>query len=212
MASSVIHIAVANEINKVLKRDKTKILIGSIAPDISKIVGENRNISHFIEEGASIPNMKNFLRKYHKYLQDDFVMGYYIHLYTDYLWSKYFLTEILHDNTILKKDGTSVKICGNMAKFYIYNDYTNLNIQLIEQYDLDLEIFYEPLPKLENIISEIPMDKLNLLLEKAGIIIANTKKKKSFVFDMKDVSNFIDISTKLILASLEEMNLLSAIR
>lgn len=35
MASSVIHIAVANELNKVLKKDKKSILIGSIAPDIS---------------------------------------------------------------------------------------------------------------------------------------------------------------------------------
>jgi len=207
MASSIIHIAVANEINKVLKRDKTKILIGSIAPDISKIVGENRDISHFIEDGTVVPNMKNFLKKYYNYLYDDFVMGYYIHLYTDYLWSKYFLTEILHDNTIQKKDGTSVKICGNMAKFYIYNDYTNLNIQLIEKYHLDLEIFYEPLPKLKNIITEISMNKLNLLLDKAEIIIANTKKKKNFVFDIKDVSNFIDISTKLILASLEEITI-----
>lgn len=24
----------------------------------------------------------------------DFVLGYYIHLYTDYLWFKYFMTEI----------------------------------------------------------------------------------------------------------------------
>ena len=36
MASSVIHICVANEINKIIKRNKEKILIGSIAPDIAK--------------------------------------------------------------------------------------------------------------------------------------------------------------------------------
>lgn len=39
MASSMIHIAVANEINKTLKRDNKSILIGSIAPDIAKQVG-----------------------------------------------------------------------------------------------------------------------------------------------------------------------------
>ena len=39
MASALIHIAVANEINKKLNKDKSKLLIGSRAPDISKIVG-----------------------------------------------------------------------------------------------------------------------------------------------------------------------------
>ena len=47
MASAVIHMAVASEINKVLKRDYDKLIIGSIAPDISKIVGEDKLRSHF---------------------------------------------------------------------------------------------------------------------------------------------------------------------
>ena len=47
MASSVIHICVANEINKVLKKDNRKLLIGTIAPDISKLIGESKYYSHF---------------------------------------------------------------------------------------------------------------------------------------------------------------------
>ena len=42
MASSMIHIAVAHELNKKLKIDKQKLLIGTIAPDISKLIGENK--------------------------------------------------------------------------------------------------------------------------------------------------------------------------
>ena len=58
MASSIIHIAVANEINKVLKRTSSHILIGSIAPDISKLVGETKKKSHFLTEEGDIPNIE----------------------------------------------------------------------------------------------------------------------------------------------------------
>ena len=39
MASALIHIAVASKINKKIKRKESEYLIGSIAPDIAKIVG-----------------------------------------------------------------------------------------------------------------------------------------------------------------------------
>ena len=42
MASSIIHICVAKEVNKYLKRNEKEILIGSIAPDISKQIGRTK--------------------------------------------------------------------------------------------------------------------------------------------------------------------------
>lgn len=86
MASTIIHLAVANEINKKLKRNKNQLLIGTISPDISKLIGEDKTKSHFLsDESNDIPNINKFMKKYKNYLYDDFVMGYYIHLYTDYL-------------------------------------------------------------------------------------------------------------------------------
>jgi len=205
VASSMIHIAVAHEVNKTLKRENTKILIGSIAPDLSKLVLETKVKSHFVDNDDDIPNLDKFLEEYKNNLNDDFVMGYYIHLYTDYLWTKYFITEFLNKDMITKKDGTKVKLNGNMAILYIYNDYTNLNIKLIEKYNLDLKIFYNDIPKLDNIIDEIPMNKLNLLMDKAGVIVANTKVHKSFLFDISDICKFIETSTKLILANIENI-------
>ena len=71
-------------INKTLKRDNNKILIGTIAPDISKFIGRTKLESHFLESvDNNIPNIKKFLVKYKDKLNDDFVMGYFIHLYTD---------------------------------------------------------------------------------------------------------------------------------
>ena len=90
---------------------------------------------------------------------------------------------------------------------YIYNDYTNLNIRLLDEYDLDLKIFYNDLPKFKDIIEEIRMDKLNLLIDKTSLIIENTKLRKEYVFDISNIKQFIDTSSKLILAKLEELGI-----
>lgn len=43
---------------------------------------------------------------------------------------------------ITKIDGTVVESKGHMLELYIYNDYTNLNIKLIDEYNLDLKNIY----------------------------------------------------------------------
>lgn len=206
MASSVIHICVANEINKKLKRDNKKILLGSIAPDISKQVGETKLHSHFLDSlDNSVPNMNKFLDKYKAYLNDDFVMGYYIHLYTDYIWFKYFLTEVVNNGMIRTIDGEKVKLDDDELVKYIYNDYTNLNIVLLDKYDLDLSLFYEELPELDNIIKEIPMDKLQVIVDQCGIIIENTKENKAYLFDTDNIERFIKTTTELCFSEIGNM-------
>jgi len=206
VASAVIHLAVANEINKKLNRDKSQLLIGAIAPDISKFIGEDKTKSHFLKElDSNIPDIESFLNKYKNNLTDDFVMGYFIHLYTDYLWFKYFVTEFYDKPMITKLDGTVVKCSGNMLSLYVYNDYTNLNIKLIDKYNMDLKIFYNQLPKLSNIIEEIPMDKMGLLLSQMGIIIENSKEKKDYIFNIENIEKFITTSVELILGKITEL-------
>ena len=80
MASSMIHIAVAHELNKKLMRDEQKLLIGTIAPDISKLIGKTKKDSHFLNEEENIPDLYKFLTKYKNNLSDDVVMRYYIHI------------------------------------------------------------------------------------------------------------------------------------
>lgn len=208
MASSMIHIAVANEINKKLKGDTHKLLLGAIAPDIAKLVGDPKAKSHFSsEENDNIPNLDIFLNKYKGYLNDDFVIGYYIHLYTDYLWFTYFIENIDYNSTITRIDGAKIECTRDEFVNYLYNDYTNINIKIIDKYNLDLKIFYNDIPSIPNIIKEIPMDKLNVIVDNAGIIIANSMHKKPFLFDIKNVEEFIELSTKLILSKIEELQL-----
>lgn len=207
MASSVIHICIANEINKELKRDNNKILIGAIAPDISKLLGESKFYSHFLDTPTnSIPNMNKFLDKYKNNLNDDFVLGYYIHLYTDYLWFKYFIHNIFKDNYIKELDGTLIEYTIDTFKYYIYNDYTNMNIQLINKYNFPLKIFYEEIPSIPNIISEIPMNRLDLIINKTSLLIEEAKQGKKYIFKIDDIIKFISDSKDIILKEVNKIN------
>ena len=206
MASAIIHIAVANEINKTLKKDEQKFLIGSIAPDIAKQIGMTKVLSHFQDKDDSIPNLDKFLNKYKDKLNDPFILGYYVHLYTDYLWFKYFIPELYDDDSsmIKKLNGEVIKCNGDMEKLYIYNDYTNLNRKVIDEYNLNLKIFYNSPPVFENGIDEIPMDKIDVLLDKMGLIISKTNEHKNFVFDITNIKKFVSTSVDIILSDINE--------
>ena len=197
--------AVAKKINDVLKRDYDKVLYGSIAPDISQCLGEPRKYSHFLNDDG-LPDMNRFLEKYGNKLDDDFVLGYFIHLYTDYFWFNYFITELVSHNVITKLNGDSVKLNGNMLRQYIYNDYTNLNVLLINKYSLDFEFLYsDEVRNTDMLIDEIPSDKMNVLFDKAVSIVQNSKVRKSFVFDIDNIDRFISMSVNLMLNEIESI-------
>ena len=198
MASAIIHIAVAKKLNEQLKMNEKELFLGTIAPDISKHIGQDRKVSHFLDENR-IPNLNLFLKKYNNSLNIPFIMGYYIHLFTDYLWFKYFFNEITNLKTsITLLNGDTLKCSKEEINKLIYNDYTNLNILLIEEYNLDLSLFYEEIeiPKIK--FTEIPLDKLQIIVDQMGVIIENSKKSFTYSFNLDNVKQFINTCTDLI--------------
>lgn len=206
MASSVIHMCVAKKVNEKIGYPLNPLLLGSIAPDISKHVGETKTRSHFLTDGET-EDIDRFLEKYQTKLEDPFIMGYFIHLYTDFLWNKYFISEIVENDVITLLNGDKIAADYVLYKKLIYNDYTNLNIQLLDEYQLDLSLFYEEviLPEVE--MDEIPIERLSLLIDHTGVIIENTKKKKEYVFNIEQIKAFIETCTNLICSVIEELHL-----
>lgn len=205
MASAVIHIAVAKEINKDLKMNEKELFLGTIAPDISKQLGESKVKSHFLSDDQStLPILDKFLDKYKNNLNNPFIMGYYIHLFTDYLWFKYFMPEITNSSDYIEfLSGNKIKCTKEEIEKLIYNDYTNLNISLIEEYDLDLSLFYEDI-EIPNIkFDEIPLDKLQVIVDQMGIIIENSKKEYTYSFNIDNVKQFIELCKKIISNDIE---------
>lgn len=205
MASAVIHIAVAKEINKDLKMNEKELFLGTIAPDISKQLGESKVKSHFLpNDKTDLPILDKFLDKYKNNLNNPFIMGYYIHLFTDYLWFKYFMPEITNSSDYIEfLSGNKIKCTKEEIEKLIYNDYTNLNISLIEEYDLDLSLFYEDI-EIPNIkFDEIPLDKLQVIVDQMGIIIENSKKEYTYSFNIDNVKQFIGLCKKIISNDIE---------
>lgn len=208
MASSIMHICVAKLVNNKINRDEKQLLLGSIAPDLSKEIGQTKEKTHFLDNTLDNSiNIDKFLTKYKDSLKNDFVLGYYIHLYTDYLWFKVFLPNFLKKDDFYQKNGDVVDLSYDEKLTYIYNDYTNLNIKLIDEYNISLDLFYNDYPNIDNVIEEIPTDKIQLLIDKVGIIIANSKNDKTIVFDIKNIKKFIEWSSDIIINEIYRLNI-----
>ena len=205
MASAIIHLCVAKKVNSVLKMDEKELYLGSIAPDISKQIGETKERSHFLaHKEEDVPDIYAFLNKYKETLNKPFNMGYFIHLYTDKIWFAEFIKSKLYENCVKLIDGSIVKVSEKEIMNIIYNDYTNLNVYLLDQYDLDLSLFYEDFVIPNTNIDEIPVEKLSILIDKMSLIIMNGTEKKAYMFDACTIDDFIDYCTNKILRKIDE--------
>ncbi len=205
MASAVIHLAVAKELEKYLKiENKKDYNLGAIAPDIAQQLKIEKTKSHFIYNTKSdIPNIKLFKEKYKNFMNNSFELGYFTHLYTDKLWFDGFIDSLTYSNSIKLLDGTIIHVPQKEIKELIYNDYTNLNTIIIDKYNIDLSLFYEEYQKPNTSIEEVPIDKLNILIDKMGVIIENSKLEKSYIFDITLIDNFINTCVEKIIKELK---------
>lgn len=194
MASAIIHLAVAKTLEQYLNIENPRdYYLGSIAPDISKQIGENKQESHFlINARDDIPNIELFINKYPNFKDNSFNLGYFIHLYTDKVWFSRFISQICAGNYIKLLDGTVINTTPEEMQKIVYQDYTNLNVKLLDEYKMDLSLFYEDFIKPDTELDEIPTDKLNILIDKMGLIIENSKEEKPYTFDTFLVLDFID--------------------
>lgn len=194
MASAIIHLAVAKVLEDNLHiENKKDYYLGSIAPDISKQIGQSKQKSHFLYNSkANVPNIKMFTDKYKEFKNNSFELGYYIHLVTDKIWFDEFFETIVCGQSLRLLDGTIIQTTQQEIQNILYSDYSNLNIQIIDEYQMDLSLFYEDFKIPKTKITEIPIEKLNILIDKMGIIIENSKNDKNYVCEISEIKNFIE--------------------
>ena len=207
MASAIVLLAVAKELDKKLNIiNKYDYYLGSIAPDIAKQIGKSKFESHFLKNSYkdNIPNMELFVSRYPNFIENAFDLGYYIHLYTDKLWFEDCMEKITCNSALKLLDGTIINTTEEEIQSIIYSDYTNLNIKIIDEYELDLSLFYEEfkVPKTE--IKEIPVENLDILINKMGIIIENSKEEKKYSIDINIIKEFITSTSEKIMEELDK--------
>ena len=206
MASAIIHLAIAKELENKLEIDDHKdYFLGSIAPDIAKQIGMPKSTSHFSHNSRNdIPDINLFVKRYPTFKYNSFNLGYFIHLYTDKIWYEEIITKISNGESIKLLDGTTINTSKEEISQLIYSDYTNLNKDLIDEYNLDLSLFYEEFKVPDTSLNEIPINKLDILINKMGIIIENSQKEKQYTFDIYLVKEFIKDCTNRILEEIKK--------
>ena len=194
MASTLTHLAVAKKVLEHIEVDNIKdYYLGAIAPDISKQIGQNREISHFLYNTRDdIPNINLFIKNYPLFKYNSFDLGYFTHLYTDKEWNREFLPRYTKENKIKLLNGKTIEVSKEELQDMIYSDYTSLNTQIIDEYHLDLSLFYEEFTPPTTKFKEVPVDQLDILLNKIGIIIENGKSEKTYALDFESIKKFIN--------------------
>ncbi len=194
MASTITHLAVAKKVLEQIEVDNQRdYFLGAVAPDISKQVGQSREISHFLFNNQDdAPNINLFVKRYPLFKYNSFDLGYFTHLYTDKIWNESFLPTFTRENKIKLISGETVEATKEEVQNMIYSDYNSLNSEIIDEYQLDLSLFYEEYVPPKTNMKEIPIENLDILLNKIGIIIENAKTDNIYAIDFGSIKEFIN--------------------
>lgn len=199
-----IHLTTAKRILENLEVDKDSFLFGNILPDVNNgylikdisVVKEYEethysSIYEFEGQRECLPNIESFLCVYKEKMNNAIVLGYFIHILTDYYWNKSFYLKygILND----KKERIGLK--NNIGENYFcneeearklkVNDFNIFSKKLYEENKIDLPIIKE---NLLNQLDEIKCVKINRNdLEKIKEYLQEEKNKNE---ESKSVLNY----------------------
>ena len=114
---------------------------------------------------------------------------------------------MIDDNKIIKLNNKKENFDEKKFTEYVYDDYGSVNKKLIDDYNLDLKIFYEDIPKIDDIIEEIPIEKIKVIVDKAGLIIIESKEKDNILFDEDLINEFVEYAVDATLANIDNLNI-----
>ena len=91
-----IHLGIATKLNENYKLNKDQFLYGSILPDVLSTNPYGRDFSHFFGtkyhdlcKEEIITDVEGFKTAYEDKLDKDLILGYYVHILTDYFYNDY---------------------------------------------------------------------------------------------------------------------------
>ena len=163
MTNWKIHLEIAKKINKKLKYDGECLelfLLGNVLPDINNgyvVKDISKRISHTNTHFKNDIDKTyiNFYNEYKSYFNNPLIVGYFVHLYTDYHWTKDYRNKINkisgYDN-YTKEERMSLK----HNDFKAYNNKFINNVLNLKNYDLLIDNI--------DLIKEVSIIKNDLIL------------------------------------------------
>lgn len=240
MASFVIHhttgvnfLNMLEELNDITITDENKkrfllgnLIVDSIREKDKSKVQEEKIATHFrdhskLDHATQYPDLNLFLEKYGNLIPTDYsVLGYFFHLYTDYMFFTYLFEKTFE---YLDQDGEPTELISKSAGVHIkkddkviplnrffngnesgmYHDYTIMNKIVLDAYGIDIDI--EELinwakdnfknPGIEEVDYELIESVLRSLKKYIDSSIALDGAELD-VFDKDDIISFIDDTCK----------------
>lgn len=212
---------IAKKINQKLKLPNDDLLLGSIVPDALKVStlsaeedGSNpqlikyKQISHFLADSLTnpnIPDLEKFLSEYKDKLTNPFIMGYYIHLYTDKLWFEDFIPRYMSPDQVKLLTGEIIDVTPQARIKLIYNDYDYFNKYLIRKYQLDLKFMNKNYCTYQTDLPFLNGDTINKFNQKIQKFILADVDFNNQIFSEKDLTEFIEESSETILNNILQL-------
>lgn len=190
-----VHLEIGKRLNNYLKyndSDYNEFLLGNILPDInnSYIVGDiktkiGHTVTHF--DKGDFHHHLSFLSKYQDRLHEPIYLGYYVHLYTDYLFNHEFYQMIKKRKLdYIKKD--ALKMIKQHDFKVFNNNYLSNTIKLND---------------LSDIVNKINIDEVNIC-ENDLVNVINYINNTPFYegnykfFEKDNLDNILDNAVKVI--------------
>ena len=209
MASVLIHICVSNIVKEELGLSD-KFLAGSIMPDLKKMAGFDRSITHYLKyvvrngHVMHLPDLDKFIEENTYKLLDFKTLGTYAHLIEDKIWFEKFVSKYIkwHDEDLgLVTNLKTGKVYDfDIFSKEIYSDYISDSKKVISKYNLDMNKISKQIK--ENLNDEVLIScfdqHLNYINNK------NVSNKRYFLTD-EDLDNYISMSTKEVIKRINEL-------
>ena len=137
MPSWKIHSKIGSDILKQINTNKKYFMIGNLIPDQDKYNIANlqsnvsRVITHYVSNddvkiGINLPDYEKFYNKYESKFNNPVILGYLVHLLTDYYWNKY-----IYDKYFIKNGDkyVAVKLSSNEIYKCDFNEMNSMKQQ-----------------------------------------------------------------------------------
>ncbi len=187
MASRVMHIAVASQLEKILPiKDKNRFFIGHILPDAVLSANKHDVNTHFTEifengKRKHFDYYEFFDRYKNEILSDELYLGYYFHLIEDCI----FRVVLYYDTGLLSRRGDPDFLCR------LYRDYHIINGWSVERYGLECDL-YEPKNYRSQKINEIYSFEVEDFIKDMQSDFNEKINQEPECFKIKNAENFIE--------------------
>lgn len=209
MASVLIHICISNNVKEELGLSD-KFLAGSIMPDLKKMAGFDRAITHYLKyvvhDGnvMHLPDLDKFIEENTFKLLDFKTLGTYAHLIEDKIWFEKFVGKYIkwhnEDLGLVTNLKTGKVYDFDIFSKEIYSDYISVSQKVISKYNLDMNKLSKQIK--ENLNDEVLISCFDKYLNDSNN--KNVSNKRYFLTD-EDLDNYISMSTKEVIKRINEL-------